>query len=622
MTTTSTVTNAVDTYVESDHPGRNYAETSRLVVDDTEAISFVYFGIPFPDGATIHAATLTLYTKESWGGASPTISVRRAASRYRNSKVTWDSAPGGAGATATLATASTGDADPRVFDVAAIMQAVADGADWYGFRITSDAATERKFRSSNANDYRPVLEVEWSEAPDAPTTLSPVGVVGIAAPVLEADYTDASGTGELAGVQAHLKTLNTGWTKANGYASPDFDSGEVASTDVGKARLDLAATAYAGLADTASTFWTFRVKGDDGVWSEWAEPVSFTRHVHPTLAIASPSAGTPTVEDFTPPTVWTYTGTATKHRVTVYDIDPDADGEDVLIYDSGEVPGTGLQETIEDADGEAVLYEGGTFLDVVEVWDDKDRVVTATDSDHVTATREFTVVPVAGVTGVTGMTGAATTPRPGYAFSFDRASAPDFWTMTLDGKVHAANIEPADLFVSGTTYTYEYPGVAPGSTHTFGVHAIVNDQASEVDEITDEVHVTGCWLISNRNTDRHLFLADTAGSDFTETEDAVTHYPLGASKAVRITQAVRDHEGTVEGVIGNYAGKTLAEWRDIADEMKARPGDTYTLVIGSKAAKVVIGDLQVRPTGDGVPTLRSVAFNFWPVKPRRRKAVV
>lgn len=622
MTQTQTLRNAVDTWIGSDRPSDPHPKTTALRVDSTEAKALISFGIPFPLGTVILSATLKLYTKDSWGGASPTITVRRIANRYTNSKVTWIDDPGAVGASATESHASTGDADLWEFDVAEILQAVADGADFYGFMVTSSSTTERKFRSSDAASWRPVLEVTWTEGPDTPTTLTPDGtVVSTGTPILEMDYTDTTGDDDLASAQVQLKTTNTGWTRAGGFTSPTFDSGEVIQDEPGiVARVNLSATAYGGLANGSSIFWTGRVKDAQGEWSGWSDVASFERVDNIVVTITSPSSGTPTVEDFTPPTVWTVTGgTAEKHRVTVERLDT---GE--TVYDSGEVGGTGVQETIADEDGEAVLTTGVGYLESVYVWDTEDRVGTYDDPAYVLATREFTVVPDGTLDSVTALTTTVETPVPGVTVGFTRAvGAPDFFTFHLDGEVYKANVEAGDVLVSGDDYEFTFTGLRPGSLHTFGVSAIVDGVSSDVETITAQVHVTGYWLVDPDDRTRHLFLADTAPSDHVATEDGVTLRPLGATKAVRFTQAVRDYDGRMRGLLlEGQGGKTILEWVEAVEDLRSTPGRVLWLIGGTEALKVVIGDLNVRPTGDSRPTRREVTFGYWSRKKPRVPAVV
>ena len=121
--------------------------------------------------------------------AAPTITVKRVTQKYVNSKVKWANKPTTTATNqATNSHASTGDNDLWEFDVTAMMQSIANGTAWYGFHVSSNSTTTRQFWAADGTGNKPELEVTWSEAPDAPTTMNPSGGqhVSIAKPVSKA----------------------------------------------------------------------------------------------------------------------------------------------------------------------------------------------------------------------------------------------------------------------------------------------------------------------------------------------------------------------------------------------------------------------------------------------------
>lgn len=614
---TSVLRNAVDTWAEQDFPSKRHPQDAALSVGNGEAIAFVWFAAPMSQGSTITAATLKLYTKGSWGGANPTITVQRVATRYSNSQVDWSNAPAGAGATATKTQASTGDLDEWSFNVAAILQAVADGAAFYGFRITSSSSTVRKFRSAESSSAgRPELSVTWSEAPDKPTRLNPSGgqAVNASKPVLSMNFTDTSGSTELAALQVQIDATGT----LAAFATPDFDSGEVASTGTGTARLDLAATAYAGLSEGGTAYWRGRVKDGAGEWSAWSDIDSWTRAAKGTVTITSPPASPAEVDDFTPPVTWTFSLTQSKWQVLVFD----ADGTE--LFDSGEVAGMASSCTIDDEDGEAILNDEETYSVEVRAWDNLDRIGTVDDPAYSTATRVFTVVDEPGVAGVDDLSATTVTlPRPGIVLVWERATGvPDEFTIYRERTALATNVPAADLLQGDGSFAYTVDNLRPNVDSTYKVYARVDGESSAAVTIEASPHVVGLWLIDPADTDSHLFVAKTSGSTFTLGEDAATHMPLGATGGIRITQGMRGYEGRIEGVLVGEMGKTRDEWVDQALTMRSRPGRVYRMMIGTEVLTVVIGNLTVRPTGDSTPGLRPVTFDFWEVGTPRVRAVL
>jgi hypothetical protein len=610
-TKTNTVKNAVDTYVSNlptAQASKNFKEGTRLIVSSTDATAFIYFGAPMPRGATIISAKLRLWTYESFAGASVTLNVRRIATKFTVGKATWNNKPAGTAATATITKVSTGVGDLFEVDVAPLMQAVADGNAWYGFEVKSSTATRRLFRAAQAGSLRPELEVTWADAPDAPTTMVPNGqVVSTGKPVVEGDYTDPTG-GTLTSVRVMVKSTNTLWSADTGFTTPDFDSTEVAVAAGSKARLDLNATAYAGSASGAQTFYTMQVKDESGQWSKWSVPATWTFTAKGTLTMSSPTVGAPTLTDYTPPVVFTTSLAMEKVRVIVERTDTGA-----TVFDSGEVAqgGTAASVTVQSKTGKAVLAPGIPYRTIARAWDTLDRVGTASDPAYVEAITAFTVTSGA-TAAATAVTATNLNMPPGVQLDFTSATAPDAFTFTVDGVPVAADVLPADVVVAGTAYRYVFTGLRPNIAQTFGVSRIVNGIASPVAGVAATPKVSGVWLVDNAR-DRYLFLAKTGGSTISLGEDSETLVPLGAGAGIRITQGLRGYEGTITGVLtglSNGLGRTLQQWVDELLAMRARPGRTYTLILGTESFEVTVGEMDVRPTGDSSPGMRPARFDF------------
>lgn len=601
---TKTVRGAVDTWLDRLKPSKNRPQSAVLRLKSGDALALVYLANPVPRGATVTSAVLRLYTAGSFGGGSPTVEVRRIAQRYVNSKTSWNDDPGATGVTASLTKASTGDGDEWAINVAPILQAVADGAAWYGFRITSPATTAREFRSQQAKSKPPTLTVSWTEPPATPTTLTPSAgqAVNASKPVVEADFSDTSGSTTLNSLQVQVSA-------SSAMTSP-WDSGEVLTTG-SKARLDLNTTTYPGLAEGGVAYWRIRVKDSSGVWSAWSAVTSWTRTAKGTVTINSPASASPTLADFTPPVTWATSKVSEKWQVIVTRTDAGA-----IVFDSGERPGNGTQVTVEALDGEAVLTTGVPYVVEVRAWDSVDRIGTTDDPAYASATRAFTVAPGA-TTGVTGLRFETASPLPGLVVVFERASAPDGFTITRNGNPVATNLEPSAFAVTGTTYRYTLTNVRPNVDNVIGVSAIVNGVASPISTATGKARVSGVWLVE-KDGSASVLLAQTGGSKFEQTEDGETLVPLGATEGVRITQGLRGYEGTVTGTLGNFGGKTRDEWVDAFLKMREDTGRVRRLVVGTEVFDVVTWNMSVRPTGDSAPGLRPVSFDFMQVGNRRK----
>lgn len=228
-----TLRNAIDTYASGTATSTNYAGATVLHLRTGDRYAYVFFNRAAPLGARITSAKLRLYHAASWSG-SRTITVERISATWKASRLTWNNKPGVTGTPVTVT--DTGGAAGTVIEltVTSMLQTVSDGSAWYGFRITTDDATDRGIYSAQGlSAYRPTLEVTWTEAPQQPTDLSPSGnrAVSTSKPVLRFGFTDELGDTTLAAAQVQIDPA-ANWT------TPAFDTGEVATSNP---ELDLAA---------------------------------------------------------------------------------------------------------------------------------------------------------------------------------------------------------------------------------------------------------------------------------------------------------------------------------------------------------------------------------------------
>lgn len=280
----NTLYGAVDTWVNSARPSANYVAARALTIDSGEALAYVYFNRPVPLGATVVSAKLRLYHTAAWTG-SATITVARLAAQLQASKVTWNSKPGVTGTTASVVDPGGGaDGTLVEIDVTTLMQDVANGADWRGLRIESSNTTARKVHSvEGISAYRPTLYVLWSEAPQAPTNLSPSGndAVSVAAPVVRFQVVDNLGDTSLAGAQVQVASdaaFTTGlWTSAWVTTS--------------EPQVNLAAAGYPGMtAGGASVYWRVKVRDGALLESAWSQAAQMRRVAKGVVTITNPSA--------------------------------------------------------------------------------------------------------------------------------------------------------------------------------------------------------------------------------------------------------------------------------------------------------------------------------------------
>lgn len=595
---TTLLRNPVDAFIGSTNPTVNHADAKSLQLEADAAYVYVFFNRPFPLGATILDATLRLYTRGAWN-TTPTVTVRRIAQRWGINRITWNNRPPVGSAATSTTQSSAADDHEWAFDVTSLMQAVSDGGVWYGFRLETTHAGRRAFHSGNtATGTRPQLEVTWSQAPQPPETLSPSGgrAVSVAKPTLRFDFTDHRGSTALQAVQVQIDPDGT-------FATPDFDSGVVATTEP---ELDLTTTTYLGLSGGQETRWRVKVQDGAGLWSEWSDVVRFRRDVKGTLTIDNPGAApNDFVSEWTPPIFWSLTGETQKAWQLF--ITPADDRTDHL-YDTGRTRGTDMSWTLP----KGIIEDDSRYRVVVRIWDTKDREHTPGDRAYTQAEREFVFKEDPTTNPVTNLAVENLLPRPWAELTWDRATAPDRFVVKRNGRVIESDLDPAERFTSGTSYRWVDRDAHPYRHHTWVVQAVALGKTSGNNpSVGLDLTQQGIWL-SDNDRDIDVFINGRDEGTWAMGEEATTHNPLGATHGVRITQALRGLEGTITGELTEAAGRTVEQWEDNLLRIKARPGQVLTLSMGNESIRCVVGNLAIYPTPT-VPITKGVSFDFWQV---------
>lgn len=599
-----TVRNATDSFVKESRPSENYSGTTRLRLRTStgdDQYAFIYFARPFPLGAVITSATLHLYADAeagNWSAVSRTMTLKRVLGNPRVSTLTWNNKPSvtTTGSVAVTKTSAITDGLAWDFDVAALLQLVSDGTPWFGWRIELNDATVRKLYSANAGKFKPVLEVTYSDAPHAPTTLSPSGgrAVSVAKPVVRFDFTDEVGNTALNAVQVQINSTNV-WT------SPSFDSGTVATSDP---QLDLATTAYAGMGAGTSTYWRVRVQDAGGQWSAWSDAALMAHQTKGTLTITNPSSGSPIVQEATPPILWSLSGrTQSAYQVIV----TDTAGE--WLYSSGKITSAATSHTLP----AKIIHDGDTYTVIVRIWDTIEREGTPGQAAFTQASQSFTYTLSATVSPVTSFTGTDLSPHPAIQLDWVRATAPDSYTIVRDGKVIEAGVLPGDLLVSGTSYRYKDWGAHPNKSHTWQVRAVVNGVTSTSNPtVTMTLSPKGIWLFDQARDIKVQLMGDDPGT-WGMGEQADVYEVLGSQKIIRITQSMRGFEGNITGILAADGATTLAQAEQAMYDLKEYAGRTYQLILSNLSLPVIIGNVVIAPSPEK-EIIKRVSFDFWQVR--------
>lgn len=591
-----TLVSGIDTWVDQERPSRNFGDGKTIgVKTDTgeNAYAYIYFNRPFDLGSTIIDAKLRLYTKGAWS-ASPTIGVKRIDEKWAASKLTWDRRPTVVGSAVDVTQSSNADGDLWEFDLTAMFQTISDGGTYYGLRVESSSTVLRYFYSIDAVKtlFRPELYVEWSDAPQAPTVLSPAGgrQTSLQFPVFRFDYTDDVGETELASVQVQINSTDV-WT------SPTFDSGEVV-TSVPEFVSD--GTAWAGLSNTHQRWWRVRVKSDAGLWSPWSDAEQFGRTNKPTFTITNPGSGT--VAEWTPPIIRSSVtgGTQEAYRVLTW---LDGSPDDVL-DDSGRTSGAEDSYTIP----KGVLTDGEDYVTEWRLWDTVDREATPGDPTYVAVDVTYAFAEDGTPDPVDTIVAAPQSPSPFVNITVTRGDgAPDYFALVRDGELVETEIDPADVQNGGGGWTIVDRTAKPFRVHEWKVQCFVNGLSSDTNPTDSDRPVpTGLWLTQDENA---VFFAQTTDSTFVKGETTQVYYPVAGDRGVTVNQSLRGYEGHVNGLLiptgADWGDLELnaRQWRDRLEEIRNNVGEECVMFIGWEAVRIVPYNITWTPTNAPKGTL-------------------
>jgi hypothetical protein len=213
----------VDSWTNQDNTTKNYGGSTRMHVRTTgggNRYAWIFAPRPFPRGATILTAVLTVYNGVLFSG-SVTLTAQRASGKWdagagddrRGKPITYQNQPGVTGTTATVNKSGAAAGTAWDFDVATQLQAISDGAPWYGWRISTSASAVGWLHSAQATrGLRPTLTITWSVPPDEPSGLSPSGdrVISDTLPLFRAGYVDLD-EDPLASMQMQISRVAGAW---------------------------------------------------------------------------------------------------------------------------------------------------------------------------------------------------------------------------------------------------------------------------------------------------------------------------------------------------------------------------------------------------------------------------
>ena len=583
--------NGSDASLALAQPGQNFGSPDTLWAWE-EGKGLIFFSIPFPMGASVASAKLRVYSTPGWSSGK-TLSLHRVTERWTASYVSWNTEPG-SGALSGSVTKPGTPAEGEVWevDVTSHLQDVANGAEWYGWRVSSDNASPVGVYGLQAPDpkLRPVLEVKWAEPPHTPNDLSPRGdqTVSNSLPYLQFNYVDAEGASTMLAYEVQMDGSGNfdspAWSRLAESSSPG---------------IDLSLTGRPALVSGNWMWWRVRVQDSSGLWSGWSDPVRFKYQPLGSVSILSPSGST---EDPSPDVVWNHSFTQTAFRLKLYDKTAD----NRLAWDTELVQSSSKQYTIPVGVIDAADH---TWEAVLEVKDDKDRVAVVNGPVFSQSSRLFTWDPTPGMNiPLNVRLYQAHQYWPGVGVQWDYPYPVTYFSIWRDG-VLLRTATPVEAALPGGGYGVNDWFIPGRQTHKWEVRAHHAGQTSDAGWITKTINHRFPFLMSAVNTELVVPLVNAeVDPGLYETNDVAV--PLSGNP-VLVQQSLKGYVGSCEAEIACdvVPGVEAREHKNMLLWMRENPRCYFTWA--DQAIECYIYDTSIKPVprADG-RTDYEISFGF------------
>lgn len=595
-----------DTYTQSNRPQATPHQENRIMLTSGGPTSYGY--VQFGRLATIARGKRVVVARLSPRAAAAQpgqrITVVLPASRYNLGKLKWADRPENRpGLSVTEDVPAVAAGERFYVDVATLVQAIADGAADWGFRVGTSATGQRIFYSFDAAVASWVLELVLAEPSDAPTALDPAsGTVGTPRPALTWD-------GDLDQADLHVQVD----PNANGD-NPAFDSGTVAST---KHEYNLATSSYAGASAGTPTQWRVRTRAAGEEWSQWSDWVGFTYRPLGALGWTSPAAG----EVYDPsPVVGGQLASGSIRRFQVIVTDP-ATG--ATLYDSGEIsmtPAAAFEHQVPTTHGGRPVFTSGVGRRVeLRAWDAEDRRATTGVPAYSTATK--TVTLAAGTAQPPVLVTITQTERePELRARLERPAAPDTWVIeralgvgtgwgaaatALRSDAGAGDLVPAGAGV----YEWLDRTARMSGRVRYRAATITNGAASAFTPwVVVEPIVEGVWIV-RANGERFKLENDQVSLSMTERRTSLS--PPGIGYDIEDVTALGGYAGEVSGTVDTNTTPGLDVALGIIETLWQQQSEVVRLVHRSVNVPVTLRALDWAPDPERyTPTRRCHAVSF------------
>ncbi len=598
MTELAPITDVGDAWTNSqsspkDRRSTNYGDSVWVQVKSGERRGWLRMSLPAIEGRTVLDAYLVGHAGP--GFVAQTITATAVAERWRPGDITHSSRPAlRSTAVSSAITSKTDGAVVTVSGLGPMLQAVADGTEWWGVQLTtSSTADGQMFYATESGQPAWELHITLSELSEAPSDLRPSGggAVGTRRPILA-----WAADGQVARrIQVDTPALGV----EPDEVSPDFDTTMQASTDQ---TFNLATSSHTP-AGTNPVFWRVLVEreGDDTdpEWSDWA---SFDNVALSGLVVDSPTGP---FGDVTPLVAAHLASGSLSSWKAMITGPSRADVRHRVDLSTGPISFT-PPETIK-GEGRRVVENGGWIY--IEAADNVDRAVAVGESTTSSVWIPIVLADSGTVAAPTALSVVQVAPGdPRHVWSWSRTVAAEAWLFSV-GNRDVARVPAAEVSVISGRYTWTDNGeIPPMRPADLKVRALEGDLRSAPAVVSNHVHqVQGfCWLPANlegRGVGAEpIVLQGTPVRDFANVGRYATYEVMKGPTIDIVTDPNPGMTGIFNGSVSTAYGTDVWATLDAVEDLRNSQTRLARQVWGSRSILVRVADPDSVPDDEILPS--------------------
>jgi hypothetical protein len=160
-----------------------------------------------------------------------------------------------------------------------------------------------------------------------------------------------------------------------------------------------------------------------------------------------------------------------------------------------------------------------------------------------------------------------------------------------------AQLVPADVLLSGSTYQWDDKGASPAVQHSYTVRRIVAATGRSLAKSSNvTINPEGVWLV--RDNGNSVVLDGDAIDQLITAERRLRYRPTNRQRAVDIVTQFEGISGPLELTVEDTDDQTFASAKQILDNIKRNPMEAVQLIFADVSKPVLVSNLTLLPDPD------------------------